>query len=231
MMELPPVSGDTAVLLLSGGIDSTALAAWVQPAAALFIDYGQRPASSEARAARAVAQALGIPFDRIHIDLSMLGSGLLLDDAAQALDATTGAAAIAPSPEWWPLRNQLLCSIAAAWALSARPPAGERIDTVLTATVASDAARHVDGTSQFYEALDAVTRMQEGNIRVLAPVASLSAEEVVRLSGVPESILGWTHSCHRGLTPCASCPGCWKREQVLTGLGILGYEPAETDSR
>jgi 7-cyano-7-deazaguanine synthase len=213
--------GTDAVLLLSGGMDSAALAAWVRPAAALFIDYGQRPAPSEGRAAAAVAAALSIPFDRLRVDLSSIGSGLLIEEHQGADDST--ARDVSPSPEWWPLRNQLLCSIAAAWALSSRVPAGRRIQTVLTATVAGDGSRHIDGTRAFYDALDRVTSMQEGNIRVRAPVSDLDAGDLVRRSGVTEEVLGWTHSCHRSATPCAACPGCWKREQVLDQVGLLGY--------
>lgn len=229
----PPIDGADCVLLLSGGMDSAALAHWVRPVAALYIDYGQRPADSEERAATAVANALGIPIDILRIDLSTLGAGLLLRE--EAADGSAGeqaastpvstADAVSPSPEWWPLRNQLLCSLAAAWALSPRAPSNTPICKVLTATVAGDGSRHVDGTTAFYEAMDAVTAMQEGNIRVLAPAAGLSAAELVRASGVTENVLGWTHSCHRGVVPCAACPGCWKRSDVLVAAGMLGHAP------
>jgi 7-cyano-7-deazaguanine synthase len=238
----PPLDGADCVLLLSGGMDSAALAYWVRPAAALYIDYGQRPADSEQRAATAVAGALGIPIDFLRIDLSPLGAGLLLTEevggspteTSGANDLSrTAAGVVSPSPEWWPLRNQLLCSLAAAWALSARVPSRASIRKVLTATVAGDGSRHVDGTSAFYEAMDAVTSMQEGNIRVLAPAAGLGAAELVRDSGVTEDVLGWTHSCHRSSIPCAACPGCWKRFDVLAEAGMLGHvssnQPVDCD--
>ena len=239
----PPVDGADCVLLLSGGMDSAALAHWVRPAATLYIDYGQRPADSEERAATAIANALGIPIDILRIDLSVLGAGLLLAEtptefkveapaegsAKSEAEGRSGSAAeaVSPSPEWWPLRNQLLCSLAAAWALSPRAPSGTPIRKVLTATVAGDGSRHVDGTTAFYEAMDAVTAMQEGNIRVLAPAAGLSAAELLRASGITEDLLGWTHSCHRGVVPCAACPGCWKRSDVLMEAGMLGHASAD----
>ena len=143
---------------------------------------------------------------------------------SEAEDRSGGAAeAVSPSPEWWPLRNQLLCSLAAAWALSPRAPSGTPIRKVLTATVAGDGSRHVDGTTAFYEAMDAVTAMQEGNVRVLAPAAGLSAADLLRASGITEDVLGWAHSCHRGDVPCAECPGCWKRSDVLVEAGMLGH--------
>lgn len=237
-MSLEAINGQGAVVLLSGGMDSAALAAWVRPSATLFIDYGQRPAEAERRAARAVARELSLPFNELRLDLSAIGSGLLLEEdpadnrphvqsASTSAAAPSPAAAISPSPEWWPLRNQLLCTIAAAWALGTPAVNGSRIDTVLVASVASDGLRHVDGTAEFYRALDAVTAMQEGAVRVLAPAVDLQPEELGTRSGATESVLGWTHSCHRSNVPCAACPGCWKREQVLARMRMLGYGPSD----
>lgn len=225
------VNGEGAVLLLSGGMDSAALATWARPSTTLFIDYGQRPAEAERRAARAVAEELLLPFNELKIDLSAIGSGLLLaensaenDPSALTTDAETSIATrISPSPEWWPLRNQLLCTIAAAWALRAPATSKPCINTVMVASVASDRLRHIDGTPDFYQALDAVTSMQEGSMRILAPAINLEPDDLVKRSGVTESVLGWTHSCHRSNMPCAACPGCWKREQLLSRLGMLSY--------
>lgn len=226
---LGPDTGRDAVLLLSGGIDSAALAALIRPAWALVVDYGQRPAAAEVRAASAVAAALGIPIAELAIDLRAVGSGLLLredppDAAPEAVAAEEGGARVpSPSPEWWPMRNQFLCTLASAWALGQTSMDGTPLRQVLTATVRSDGQRHVDGTPAFYDALNHATRMQEGNVQVRAPAIGLSAVELVSMSGADDGLLGWTHSCHRSDLPCAACPGCWKREQVLTDLKMLGH--------
>lgn len=227
--SLAPDAGKDAVLLLSGGIDSAALASLVRPAWALVVDYGQRPAVAEVRAARAIAGHLGIRIAQLTVDLASVGSGLLLRESPPDSSADedgsgrTFANVPSPSPEWWPLRNQLLCTLAAAWALGRTSKDGAPLRQVLTATVQSDGARHVDGTLAFYDALDCVTRMQEGGIAVRAPAIHLSAVELVTVSGADEGLLGWTHSCHRSESPCAACPGCWKREQVLMDLKMLSH--------
>jgi 7-cyano-7-deazaguanine synthase len=206
------VTAARAVLLLSGGLDSTALLGLARPALALFVDYGQRPAAAEGRAAAAVASALSAELETVRVDLREIGAGLLRDDAP---------APGSPSPEWWPYRNQLLVTAAAAVAV--RRGLGE----VLTATVASDGQRHADGTAEFYDALDAVLRIQEGAVRVRAPAIAMTSAELVTSSGVGDEVLGWTVSCHRGDLPCGSCPGCWKRDKVLLELGRMrpGDEP------
>lgn len=198
--------GTDAVLLLSGGLDSTALAALTRPTLCLAIDYGQRSAAGELRAAAAVCRALRLNLSTLTLDLGGLGGGLLKDE-----DALPGA----PSPEWWPYRNQILVTAAASVALQAGLP------QVLTGTVAGDGARHIDGRPAFYQALDCLIRMQEGGIRVRTPAITETSAELVLRSGLTEDVLGWTVSCHRASFPCGDCPGCWKRTKVLSDLGIL----------
>jgi 7-cyano-7-deazaguanine synthase len=238
LLPLGPDVGRDALLLLSGGMDSAALAALTRPSRTLCIDYGQRPAVAELRAARAVTTRLRLPYDELRIDLSPIGAGLLHTDNALGTPTTDSDGVgsgpsptrrhgiLSPSPEWWPLRNQLLVSIAAAWALGQSTPEGAPIRVVYTATIASDGRRHVDGTPAFYDALHRVIVMQEGGIRVAAPAIGYTAAGLARLTGPDEALLSWTHSCHRSSIPCAACPGCYKRADVLTELGILSHGTA-----
>ena len=198
------------LLLLSGGLDSTALAAICRPAAALFIDYGQRPAVAERRAASAVGRLLGVPIHDVTVDLRPVGAGLLLGE-----DEVPNA----PSAEWWPYRNQMLVSIAAAIALR------RGLTGVIVGTVSGDGERHADGTPAFYEALNAMLQIQEGHITVSTPAISETTEQLVLRSGLGEEVLGWTVSCHRSVLPCGDCPGCWKRARVLANLGLLQPTP------
>src|SRR6185295_18918518 len=96
-------------LLLSGGMDSIAIAYWLRPDVALTIDYGQVPAIAEMQASAAVCKELGIQHHPISIDCRCLGSGDL---------ASAKPLSIAPVPEWWPYRNQLLITIGASRALA-----------------------------------------------------------------------------------------------------------------
>ena len=188
------------LLLLSGGLDSTALAAWKCPAGCLFIDYGQRPAEGEARSAFAVAEALDLPLERIVADCSIVGVGALSGRPTPNL---------APTPEWWPFRNQLLVTLAAAYAVT------HRFDTVMIGTVMSDGGRHADGTAAFIDCLSCLLSMQEGSIHLVAPALHLTTAELIETSGLTDAILGWTHSCHLANHACGGCPGCRERAQVL----------------
>ncbi len=201
-----PASEPSAVLLLSGGLDSTALAQLLRPALCLVIDYGQRCAGAETRAAVAVCRALDLRLLSVRLDVGEIGAGLLLTE--QPMKG-------APSPEWWPYRNQLLVTAAAAIALR------ENLTRVIVGSVATDGSRHVDGTAEFYELLDRLISLQEGAIHVSAPALHLSTAQLLIESGLGEDVLGWTVSCHRADYPCGACPGCRKRTEVLAEIGIL----------
>ena len=194
------------LLLLSGGIESAALAVWRRPPLTLTINYGQRPAHGEAMAAAAVCRELGLDHDVLTVDCSALGSGLLA--ATESIDES-------PSPEWWPYRNQLLVTLAAAWGL----PRG--VTSITIGSVLGDGERHADGTERFYAALNAVVAMQEGGVRVVAPAIHMTSEQLIDQSGVTDDVLGWTHSCHRADLACGACPGCAKRRDLLSTLGRL----------
>lgn len=189
-------------LLLSGGMDSIALAFWKRPEIAFTVDYGQAAAKAEVAAATQVCKELSIAHQVIRADCSSLGSGDM---------AGTNAVALAPVPEWWPFRNQLLITLAGMRAVSL----GAR--TILTGSVVSDGL-HTDGRPDFYEAIDRLTRLQEGSISVEAPALGMTTVELVRHSGIPRELLAWAHSCHVGSMACGGCRGCVKHYEVTNIL-------------
>jgi 7-cyano-7-deazaguanine synthase len=194
-------------LLLSGGMDSIALAHWTRPTHAVTIDYGQRPAEAEIRAAQAVCADLGIEHTIVRADLSALGSGQM--GVQPALD-------IAPVPEWWPFRNQMLITLA-AMALIYRG-----VSELIIGTLKTDAA-HADGAPEFVSTMDKTLRLQEGGLSLVAPAIEMTAPELIKASGVPMEILAWAHSCHVSNYACGMCRGCRKHYETLAELGHDPY--------
>jgi 7-cyano-7-deazaguanine synthase len=193
-----------AALLLSGGIDSAAVGFWKRPSCAITIDYGQAPAEAEIRAASIIANELRIPHEIIRIDLRKLGTGAM---------AKREQLSVAPSPEWWPFRNQLLITLGAMMSIR------EDCSQVLVGTVLSDNL-HADGTSIFVERIDELVSAQEGGLRVQAPAAQIHSAELVALSGLSPSVLAWCHSCHRSNFACGDCRGCQKSREVRNAVGL-----------
>lgn len=194
-----------SAILLSGGLDSTALAYWLRPKLAITFDYGQVAASSELRAARAISRNLGIGFREVTIDIRKFGAGPMAGLAPSPL---------ASNPEWWPFRNQILITLAAGIAIQ------EKLDELLIGTVRSD-SEYADGSEQFYNLIDNLIQMQEGHLRVRAPAIRLSTIELIKLAGVPRSLLAWSYSCSTSQTPCQKCRSCLKQIQALAATDFF----------
>lgn len=186
-------------LLLSGGMDSTAIAYWKRPSVGITIDYGQKPAPGEIRASAAICSALDMKHVIIRADVSALGSGDLVGDEPSNE---------APASEWWPYRNQFLISLAAMKCHKLRQ------SELLIGALKTDGF-HADGTSEFIEKINSLLSLQEGNLRVTAPAITLTATELVRQSQIPEKLLCWSHSCHIAETACGFCRGCRKHFETM----------------
>ncbi|MBN3794545.1 7-cyano-7-deazaguanine synthase [Burkholderia sp. Ac-20392] len=194
-------------LLLSGGMDSIAIAYWKRPDVGITVAYGQRAAEAEVRAAAAVCAALGMEHHVINVDLSALGSG----DMAGRAPAT-----LAPVPEWWPFRNQMLATLAAMKAVSLN------INKLLIGSLRTDGV-HADGKPEFIAAMSAALSCQEGNITLEAPAIHLSGPELIQVSEIPLDLLAWAHSCHVSSEACGMCRGCRKHYETLEDLGLDPY--------
>jgi len=189
-------------LLLSGGMDSIALAWWKRPDLAFTVDYGQLAAAAEIDASAAICGALDIPHTVLRFNAKALGSG---DMAGAAPDPN------APSSDWWPYRNQLLVTLVAMKAVASD------VQRLWLGTVASDGT-HKDGTPEFFENVSRLLSHQEGSIVVEAPAIGLRTVELIRQSGISRSMLAWAHSCHKADVPCCNCRGCNKYFEVLQEL-------------
>lgn len=186
------------LLLLSGGIDSAAIAQWQRPDLCLTVDYGQAAARGEIAAAAALCTALGLRHEVLTADLRHLGSGLMSGREAIGLGG---------AQEWWPYRNQMLITLAAMRYV------GEGVREIMIGAVATDI--HADGKPPFLEAMDAVLRLQEGEVRVSAPGLQYTTTELLEVSGFPRDLLGITFSCHAMEVACGQCGGCLKQLETL----------------
>lgn len=191
-------------LLLSGGMDSVAIAWWKRPQVAITIDYGQKAAEAEKQASAAVCKQLGIEHHVITVDCRALGSG---DMAGSAPDGA------APASDWWPYRNQLLITLAAMKAISLG------VQVLYIGTVSSDEG-HLDGTTEFVRLIDSLVSYQEGGLHIEAPAIALSTVELVKHAQVPPDLLAWAHSCHKANLPCGDCRGCFKYNQSMHDLDL-----------
>lgn len=194
-----------SLLLLSGGLDSSCIAAWRAPRLCLTINYGQAAAAAEISASREICRLLDLEHAVVEVDCRALGEGTLAGSAKSEHSEWE---------EFWPYRNQLLVTFAAAIALKSG------LATVLCGSISTD-DRHVDGTAGFYAKANELVRMQEGGVSVAAPAIELTCHDLIAESGVSDEVLANTHSCHVSPYACGNCAGCIKRTGALAAAGRL----------
>lgn len=210
-----------AVILLSGGLDSTTLAyllaAYGFQLYGLSFRYGQRH-ERELEAARAVAERLGFVEHRIvTLDLAQWGGSSLVGAGEIPSEPTTGI----PST-YVPVRNLVFLSIAHAYA--------EAIDADAVAIAVSqvDYSGYPDCRGEFLaayqQAADLASRRfaETGRrIPVLAPFLDVPKAAIVRLGlrlGVDYRL---TWSCYRGgERPCGTCDSCRLRARAFAEAGV-----------
>lgn len=191
-------------ILLSGGLDSTALAYWHRNSLsiAFTINYGQKSAQKEIAVSAKICKELGLQHEVLEADCGSLGGGEMSDNPISSLSNFS---------EWWPFRNQLLITLAAMRAVTLG------IETIMFGAVKTD-NRFADGRATFFKSVNYLLNQQEGSIQILTPAIELYSIELIRKSKVPEHLLFWAHSCHRGNEPCGFCNGCNKYSEVVNML-------------
>lgn len=213
----------TAIALLSGGLDSTVATTAVHReegvSLALTIDYGQRAAAPELRAARGIAEVLGVRHRVIRLGfLGELTTTALVDRSRALpslgvgeLDDASGAAAAAMAAVWVPNRNGLFLSVAASFAESLQA------DRVVVGFNREEGATFPDNSQEFLERTnEALALSTRTGVRVVSPTAGLDKEGIVRMGYDLDAPLGLVWSCYEGRErPCGRCESCLRLRRAL----------------
>jgi 7-cyano-7-deazaguanine synthase len=179
------------ILLFSGGLESTALAYGEKPDLCLTVDYGQPALIGEIHASKEICNIL-------HIKHKII--------ATDAYDHNRKNASEQKS--WWPNRNQLLISIAAAFS-------GHEAESYIYIGLVKDDV-YSDCKPDFLSAMNKLLEMQESRCQVIAPGINLSTLNVLHNYKVPYNLLSLTLSCHTGPLACGQCNGCKKSRTTLS---------------
>ena len=216
-----------AVVLLSGGIDSTttlaiALAEGYE-AYALSFEYGQRH-QIETETARRVADSLGAKEHRIaKIDLRVFGGSALTDDVDVPKKRSETEIAHGIPVTYVPARNTIFLDYALAWAevISAAD--------IFLGVNAIDYSGYPDCRPEFIEAFETVANVgtkagvEGGRFHIHTPLIKFSKAEIIRKAVELEVDLSLTHSCYdpspEGLA-CGQCDSCLLRLKGFREAGI-----------
>ena len=215
-----------AVVLLSGGLDSTTTLAWARSRGfethALTFDYGQRH-GEELRRAEEVAAQIGVAQHRIfRVDLASFRGSALTDDVPVPKDRPIDDDI---PVTYVPARNTVFLSIALAWAetLGARD--------VFYGANSLDYSGYPDCRPEFLEAFERLANLatKEGVesaepwFRIHAPLMTRTKADIVRLAGELGVDLSRTISCYDpgpGGEPCGRCDACVLRARGFEEAGV-----------
>ena len=216
----------TAVVLLSGGLDSYTAAAVARrdgfDVCALSFRYGQRH-RQEIEAASRVARSVGV-ISHLVLDLDLTaigGSSLTSSDMAVPKDRDVDATDI-PST-YVPARNTIFLSVALGWAevLGAFD--------IFIGVNALDYSGYPDCRPEFIHAFEQLARVAtragiEGRgLTVHTPLMLLTKADIIRLGLELGLDYGLTLSCYDPApdgTPCGHCDSCQLRMAGFAAAGV-----------
>lgn len=216
-----------AVVLLSGGLDSTTCLAWARArgleCTTLAIDYGQRH-RIELLAAERVSRALGAVAHRVvAVDLRAIGGSALTADVAVPKDRDEAAMGADIPATYVPARNTVFLSLALGLAetLGARD--------LVAGMNALDYSGYPDCRPDFVHAFESLARLAtragaEGAAFVVhTPLMELDKAGIIRLGlglGVDYAL---THSCYDPTADgaaCGRCDACQLRRKGFRDAGV-----------
>jgi len=207
----------SAVVLLSGGIDSATALYWARQETgriySMNIQYAQA-SYKEAAASRKLAEAAKVT-EHIAVSLPFFKG---IQDRYHPKQLESGMISTA----YVPSRNLVFYGIASAYAETLDA------DTIIFGSNADDTKELPDATPDFIQKMNELlamgTRMGvEGHVaRIVNPLINYSKNEVLRLALTLKVPLELTWSCYEDVEiPCGKCRGCRNRLAAFKNLRMI----------
>ena len=224
MSNSHPDDTGTAVVLLSGGLDSMVTAAIAKERGfevhALTIDYGQRHIR-ELQSAKVIAEKLGV---RRHVelplDLRRFGGSALTDD----IDVPKDGVGVDIPVTYVPARNLVFLALTTAFAESSRSR------DIFVGVNALDYAGYPDCRPEFIASFAETARLGtkqgvEGEpFNIHAPLQDMSKADIARECDRLGLDPSWSWSCYDPTpegTACGACDSCRLRRKGFDEAGLV----------
>lgn len=203
-----------ALLLCSGGLDSTTLAYWLRDRGIalrpVFFDYGQHCVEKEWATVNEVLPQGVMPIVRIDI------SGIFHGSPSRLIsEPDLWAERVNAEEMYIPYRTMLFFSAAAAYAQT------HGLTIVYSGFINSNHAKEIDCSSEF---LNNIGRLASnvGPVHFEIPFRDVSKKEVAEMALRLKVPIGKTFSCQiYSDVPCGACPNCVDRLAGLRDAGLI----------
>jgi 7-cyano-7-deazaguanine synthase len=213
-----------AIILLSGGLDSTTCLAVAKqqnysPLYSMSFDYGQRH-RNELEAAKKISRAHGVTEHRvIKINLRQFGHSALTADIAVPKDRDESQMSAEIPITYVPARNTIFLSYALAWAEVLE------CDHVFIGVNALDYSGYPDCRPNFIESFQQTGRLgtKRNHFTIHAPLIHLSKSQIIQ-RGIELAVdYSMTHSCYdpdASGRACGRCDSCLLRRKGFVEAGV-----------
>ena len=228
-MRASQTNKKTAVVLLSGGLDSATIAAIAAQQGfllyALSIDYGQRH-HFELQSATRVAKSLGIPEHKVlSIDLAALGGSALTADIDVPQGRTGDQMSEGIPITYVPARNTIMLSLALGYAEVLG--AGD----IFIGVNAVDYSGYPDCRPEFIAAFEQMANLatkagveRTTQFRIHTPLIDLTKAEIITRGTELGVDYALTHTCYspnaEGVS-CGTCDACQLRKKGFAEAGLV----------
>ncbi|CAB4331839.1 MAG: 7-cyano-7-deazaguanine synthase QueC [Actinobacteria bacterium] len=222
------MSKPAAIVLLSGGLDSTTCLAIAQSegfeVVAVSFRYGQRH-TNELECAAAIARSAGVEHLIVNIDLAAFGGSALVDDSIEVPkhESVEELTADSVPVTYVPARNTIFLSFATAVAET------RGAHDVFIGVNAVDYSGYPDCRPEFIEAFEAMANLatregvEGGRLCIRTPLIDLTKAQIIQRGlelGVDYSV---TLSCYDPTDDggsCGHCDACLLRARGFADAGI-----------
>lgn len=219
----------TALVVLSGGQDSTTCLYWAKAnfdnVQTIAFDYGQRH-EVELQCALTVARMAGVTVHHVLDISNQLDSRSPLVDHSQPLDryndfdTMEGIVGDNIEKTFVPMRNSIFLTMAANIAVSSD------VFDLVTGVCQQDNANYPDCRESFIRLQEATINEALGinKFRIHTPLMNLTKKETVLLASTLDGCwdaLAYTHTCYDGqIPPCGTCHSCLLRAHGFELAGM-----------
>jgi 7-cyano-7-deazaguanine synthase len=223
---VPARTPSRAVVLASGGLDSTVTAALAgEDGHELFwltIDYGQRHAVEVERARQVARVMRAAKHTVLSLDLRALGGSALTADLAVPKHRRSAERDQGIPVTYVPARNLIFLSVAAAFAEV------EGASLIYFGANVLDYSGYPDCRPEFIRAFETAARagtkagVEGAELRVCAPLLEMTKADIIRTGLRLGAPLHLTHSCYDpvGDLACGCCDSCLIRRDGFSNAGV-----------
>lgn len=218
--ELKRYQPNKALIIASGGLDSTALTGYAkqrhEEIKLLHFNYGCKATNNEIAAIKTIASKLDCTYEVLDLDYTKFkgNSTLFKDDKINS-----GVSGVEYALDWVYARNLILLSIAVGYAEA------NGYGFIYIGTNLEESGAYPDNEEQFILDFNSLLYGAVNNgykVQIVTPLGGLMKKEIVEFGVEYNSPIEHSWSCYNnGSNHCGNCGPCYMRRKAFERAGVI----------